>query len=70
MRARFALVVALLAGSVAAAADAPPEKLAPYFKPPAEFATDFGGYRSPLTFDDGTAGQDRRRTGRSGGPRS
>ena len=51
---RFALLPALLAGA-AVAADAPPAKLRPYFKPPAEFATDFGGYRSPLTFDDGTA---------------
>ena len=26
----------------------------PYYKPPAELATDFGDYRSPLKFDDGT----------------
>jgi dienelactone hydrolase len=32
----------------------PSEKPAPFFKPPAEFATDLGGYRSPLKFDDGT----------------
>jgi dienelactone hydrolase len=30
------------------------DKLAPYFKPPAEFAGDFGKYRSPLEFADGT----------------
>ncbi|MDX1947863.1 MAG: prolyl oligopeptidase family serine peptidase [Pirellulaceae bacterium] len=28
--------------------------LAPYFQPPAEFAGDFGDYRSPLLFDDGS----------------
>ncbi|HSQ58105.1 MAG TPA: sialidase, partial [Gemmata sp.] len=31
-----------------------PAKLAPYFKPPAELANDYGNYRSPLKFDDGT----------------
>ena len=31
-----------------------PAKLAPFFKPPAEFANDFGSYRSPLKFADGT----------------
>src|SRR4051812_1522343 len=30
------------------------KKLAPYFQPPAEFAADFGAYRSPLKFADGT----------------
>lgn len=33
----------------------PPAALAPFFQPPAEFASDFGGYRSPLKFDDGTS---------------
>ncbi len=33
---------------------APGDKLAPYFRPPPEFADDLGSYRSPLTFDDGT----------------
>ncbi len=42
-----------LVASVAQASD-PPAKLAPFFKPPAEFATELGGYRSPLKFDDGT----------------
>lgn len=28
--------------------------LLPWFKPPAEYAKDFGAYRSPLTFDDGS----------------
>jgi peptidyl-prolyl cis-trans isomerase A (cyclophilin A) len=35
-------------------ADDPPARLAPFFKPPAEFADDLGDYRSPLKFDDGT----------------
>jgi len=30
-----------------------PEKLAPYFHPPREFAEDMGNYRSPLRFYDG-----------------
>ena len=30
------------------------EKIAPFFKPPEEYANDFGTYRSPLIFDDGT----------------
>src|SRR5436189_5037177 len=35
--------------------DAPlPASLAPYFRPPAEFAGDFGSFRSPLLFEDGT----------------
>lgn len=29
-------------------------KLAPYYQPPAEFADDFGDYRSPLKFADGS----------------
>lgn len=43
-----------LLAAVAFAAE-PPAELAPFFKPPAEFAGDFGGYRSPLKFDDGTS---------------
>ncbi|MCE9564055.1 MAG: sialidase [Planctomycetes bacterium] len=35
-------------------ADDPPAKILPYFKPPADLATDFDNYRSPLKFDDGT----------------
>jgi dienelactone hydrolase len=34
--------------------DEPPPKLAPYFRPPAGLAADFGAYRSPLIFDDGS----------------
>src|SRR4051812_48187848 len=30
-----------------------PEPLASSFRPPPEFATDFGAYKSPLVFDDG-----------------
>jgi hypothetical protein len=46
-----ALAFCLLCGP---AADPLPPELAPHFRPPAEFANDFGSYRSPLTFDDGT----------------
>ncbi|MBN2559472.1 MAG: prolyl oligopeptidase family serine peptidase [Phycisphaerae bacterium] len=31
-----------------------PESIRPFFEPPAAFAGDFGAYRSPLTFDDGS----------------
>ena len=31
------------------------KKLAPYFQPPAALANDFGSFRSPLKFDDGSA---------------
>ena len=30
------------------------DKIAPYFSPPAEYANQFGSYRSPLKFDDGS----------------
>jgi dienelactone hydrolase len=33
------------------------ERIAPWFTPPAEFASDFGNYKSPLTFEDGRAVQ-------------
>jgi len=32
----------------------PPRAIAPFFKPPAEFAHNLGAYKSPLTFSDGT----------------
>ncbi|MBC7820542.1 MAG: sialidase [Planctomycetaceae bacterium] len=51
-------ICVLLVGNlfaVTASAAEPPAALAPFFKPPAEFASDFGGYRSPLKFDDGTS---------------
>lgn len=41
--------------AVTAIAAEPPAALAPFFQPPVEFASDFGGYRSPLKFDDGTS---------------
>jgi dienelactone hydrolase len=50
---RDLLLTAILFAAPAPAAE-PPAKLAPYFKPPAELADDFGHYRSPLKFDDGT----------------
>jgi hypothetical protein len=51
---RCAFFVLALGTAVVARADDPPAKLAPFYKPPAEFAADLGTYRSPLTFDDGT----------------
>ena len=33
----------------------PAQVLAPFFHPPAEFANQFGSYRSPLKFEDGTS---------------
>lgn len=47
------LLLAFAAFATARAADQP-EKLAPHFRPPAEFAKDLGDYRTPLKFDDGT----------------
>jgi len=51
---RISLLVIVLALCHSVRADEPPAKLAPHYKPPAELATDFGSYRSPLLFDDGT----------------
>ena len=39
---------------ISQSADELPEKIAPYFAPPAEFAKDFGPYKSPLKFADGS----------------
>ena len=39
---------------IAHAEPAPPPEIAPFFKPPAEFAQDLGTYRSPLLFADGS----------------
>ena len=53
-------MIALLATlpAIAAAADQKPspawERIKPYFSPPPELASDFGPYRSPLKFDDGS----------------
>lgn len=44
----------LLAVAVPAFAADPPAKVAPYFQPPKEFASDLGSFRSPLKFDDGS----------------
>ena len=46
----------VLAGAAAAAgeAEAVPEALATFFRPPEKYAGELGGYRSPLIFDDGT----------------
>jgi hypothetical protein len=47
------LVLATLAAGAEPSAARPPDKLALAFRPPTEFAGDFGPYRSPLKFDDG-----------------
>jgi hypothetical protein len=49
----------ILAGESGAASSATSrddvwKKIAPFFTPPPEFAGDFGNYRSPLRFDDGS----------------
>ncbi|MCI0464767.1 MAG: S9 family peptidase [Gemmataceae bacterium] len=53
------LIVGLMVTAVMlpteAPAQAPPERLAPFFRPPEQFANDLGSYRSPLKFADGTA---------------
>ena len=63
-----ALLVAVASGSVLAAEKPTGDvwaKIAPFFKPPAEYANDFGTYRSPLVLADGrpvkTADQWQRR---------
>jgi len=44
-----------LLGSLAIVSNGlPPETIRPFFVPPAEFAGDFGAYRSPLLFDNDT----------------
>lgn len=54
----FSLLIAViaLAAGAARAADSSPtwEKIAPHFSPPKEFAGQYGNFRSPLLFDDGT----------------
>ena len=44
----------LLLSSAAFAADSPWSKIEKSFQPPAEYASDFGPYRSPLKFADGS----------------
>lgn len=50
----FLSTLFLLSASVALATDAHPAGIAPFFAPPAEFAGQFGHYKSPLKFYDGT----------------
>ncbi|HEX8201811.1 MAG TPA: hypothetical protein VF590_15150 [Isosphaeraceae bacterium] len=52
-RLTLALVLGSVAVPLARGSDGPPPELARFFRPPAEFAGDFGPYQSPLTFDDG-----------------
>ncbi len=52
MRLILTLVICLV-DSANAFSEEPPTDIAPFFVPPAEFADDFGDYRSPLLFDDG-----------------
>jgi dienelactone hydrolase len=47
------IVVTFVSGASGAAQV--PERISPLFKPPPEFAADFGEYKSPLLFNDGTA---------------
>ena len=60
-------VIAVGSGGLAAASTEAWKKISPSFTPPAEYASQFGGYRSPLLFNDGTpvrtpADWQRRRT--------
>jgi hypothetical protein len=50
----FGFLLGSVSGAGAADLGPPPKELAPAFRPPAEFAREFGSYRSPLQFDDGT----------------
>jgi dienelactone hydrolase len=51
---RLVLLLLLAAAAVVEAADDVWEKIAPAFQPPPELADDFGSYRSPLLFEDGS----------------
>jgi hypothetical protein len=51
---RTGLVLLLFFVANPIAAVEPPAEIAPFFMPPAEIAADFGSYRSPLKFDDGS----------------
>ncbi|GIW93087.1 MAG: hypothetical protein KatS3mg110_1128 [Pirellulaceae bacterium] len=48
------LVCRLVSGTWAKGEEAVPDELRPFFQPPAEYENDFGHYRSPLLFDNGT----------------
>ncbi|MGC3972225.1 MAG: hypothetical protein QM775_34260 [Pirellulales bacterium] len=47
------IVVISICSDTVRAAEGSPE-IAPHFQPPQKYAGDFGPYRSPLLFDDGT----------------
>jgi len=49
------LLVSVLAENQQAAQQKPPAELADVFAPPQEYRTNFGNFRSPLTFADGTS---------------
>src|SRR5437870_2972183 len=53
MRRAILLWISLIIPSVSFADEPLPRILAPHFKPPAEFADQFGDYKSPLRFNDG-----------------
>ncbi|MBK7999246.1 MAG: prolyl oligopeptidase family serine peptidase [Verrucomicrobia bacterium] len=56
-RALFAFCILVAAGSVASAQPTNPGAwplIAPFFQPPAAFSNQFGAYRSPLLFTDGS----------------
>ena len=52
--ARWSLLFLVFAGAVFAQADETWQHLRPHFKAPAQFADDFGEFRSPLIFNDGS----------------
>ncbi len=52
-----AIVLILCAIGSAPAASPPPPDIAPHFTPPAALASDLGGYKSPLAFNDGSKAQ-------------
>ncbi len=51
---KLSLILVLFA-RIAFGAGGVPEKISSFFEPPPEFADDFGNYKSPLVFNDGTA---------------
>jgi len=51
---KIAVLLVLLALAASAAEDERWKKIAPFFAPPPQLASDFGSYASPLVFDDGT----------------
>ena len=51
---RIVCVISLLFVAIQSRAAEVPESIRPFFVPPAQYANDFGNYRSPLVFHDGT----------------